>query len=703
MNVKKDILWRVYVSFLLVLLLAGAIVGQMIKLQTVKHAALASLADSLTTSFFNIQPIRGNIYASDGSLLATSIPIYEARMDMRVSNLPEDEYKEELDSLSFCLANYFKDKTKADYKNELLQAYKKKERYHLLKRRLTHTQIKDLMTFPLFRLGRYKSGLIAEQKSHRILPFQQLGQRTIGYTREEVQPVGLEGAFDSYLSGKTGKRLMQKASGGVWVPINDENELDPKDGQDVFTTIDVNFQDITEAALQKALVTNGAEHGCAIVMEVGTGKIKAIANLTQDGDDNYIEKYNYAIGASTEPGSTFKLASVMALLELKKASPTTLVDTKNGMVEYNKSVMHDAEKGGHGIITLQRAFEVSSNVGISQAVYNAFSREPAKFTDFIYSLGLNHPLGLPIAGEGIPVVKTPRDKKNWSGTTLPYMSIGYEIRLTPLQILTLYNAVANNGVMVKPEFVTEIREVGKTVKSFNTEVINPQICSAGTLRDLKKMMEGVVESGTADNIKNSLYPIAGKTGTAQIAQDQNGYGHKEYQSSFVGYFPANKPMYSIIVTISSPSKGAYYGSAVAAPVFKEISDKIYAMTATTHSYLASFESPQKTTLPLASVMNQENLSSLLSLYQNDNTEQVASDKSSWVRPKQEKDHIALTGVEIKKAGVPDVKGMALSDAIYLLENAGLKVRFSGKGKVTQQSIQPGTIAGSGQIIELLLG
>jgi cell division protein FtsI (penicillin-binding protein 3) len=698
MNVKKDILWRVYLAFFLVTILAGAILFKMAKLQTVQRSELAKLSDSMSTKWDSISPIRGNIYACDGSLLATSIPIYEAHIDTKA--IADTVVKSNIDSFAYCMSAYFKDKSAAEYKNDFLQARKEGNRYYLFKRNLTHNQISDLRKFPIFRMGRYAGGLRLVEKSKRFLPFQTLGFRTIGFTRDGIY-TGLEGAYNQDLQGLKGRRLMQKVSGGM-VPVNEENELDPKDGKDVITTLDINFQDIAENALLKGLMANNAAHGCVIVMEVATGKIKAVANLTRkDGD--YQEEYNYAIGEAIEPGSTFKLASVIALLEKQKCTPDTKVTTGNQVVFCGHEI-HDSKEGGHGTITMREAFEVSSNIGISKLVYNGFADNPAEYTDFLYTLKLQKKLGLRIPGEGEPVVKNPHSK-SWSCTSLPWMSIGYEVKVTPLQILTLYNAVANNGVMVKPLFVTEIDEVGKPVVKFDTEVMNPKICSDKTLALVKEFMEGVVEHGTATNIKNGLYKIAGKTGTAQIANNNIGYnkeGQKTYQSSFVGYFPANKPAYSIIVVISNPSNGVYYGGAVSAPVFKEISDKIFARTATIHNYAASFENNMEPALPLVTTANREYLSTLMGVYRSNPQLQVSPDKNEWVKAKASNDKITLADYKTPEKKVPDVTGMVISDAIYVLESEGLKARFTGSGRVISQSVSQGSAASPGEIIELKL-
>jgi cell division protein FtsI (penicillin-binding protein 3) len=682
-------------------LLALAVIVQMFRLQTVEAPKLRAMSDSLNTKFVNIDAIRGNIYAADGSLLSTSIPIYELRMDTRVESITRKFFNDNVDSLAWCLSTYFQDKTAQQYKAELKNARAKKSRYYFIHRGLTFSQVKDIRKFPIFRLGKYKGGLIVIEDSRRIQPFGKLAFRTIGYTRRDVKPVGIEGAFERYLGGTAGKRLMQRAPGGDYIPVNKDNEIDPEDGKDIYTTLDVNFQDITEDALEKVLKENNAEHGCAIVMEVATGHIKAIANLTRQGDEGeYVEKYNYAIGESTEPGSTFKLVSLISLLEDGKATPETPINIEGGQTRFYDRVMKDAH-GGRETVTLKQGFEISSNVAISKAVYQAYAKTPSQFTNHIHLLKLDEQLGLPIHGEGKPRIKTPKSR-DWYGTSLPWMSIGYELQITPLQTLTLYNAIANNGTMVKPMFVTEIRETGKPIKTFNTEVMNPKICSDKTLAIVHQFLEGVVEEGTATNIKNDLYKIAGKTGTAQVA-NENGTYHEQnkYQASFVGYFPANKPAYSIIVVINNPSNGIYYGASVAGPVFKEISDKIYAWTSSTHSYLAAF-TPQDSKLPVAGGINQEHLSTLASLYKDKPSIQVPPAEDIWVKAVVNANTLQTQDIEVKTQTVPDVTGMTLADALYLLENNGLQVRISGKGKVASQSLPAGTTYRSPQTIQINL-
>jgi len=690
MSVRKTILLRVYLSFVPVLLLAGAIIFQIIRLQTVKHSYWKHLADISSIDTANIEAMRGNLYADDHSLLATSIPIYDIRLDMGADGLSDSDFYNNVDSLSFCLANYFKNNSESDYRKELKMAYKEQSRSFLLCRRITHTQLKDIEKFPILRAGRYKGGLLVEENSKRIMPFQSLAFRTIGYKTPGVKPVGLEGAFDNVLTGTAGTRLIERSAGGIWIPLNDANEIDPKDGQDVYTTIDINFQDYTESALLKALQTNDAEHGCAIVMEVGTGKIKAIANLARAKDGTYSEKYNYAIGESSEPGSTFKLVSVIAMLEEGVATPETMVNTTGGEAQFFDRTMKDSKEGGHGIIPLKEAFALSSNVGISKLVYQYFSSKPKEYVKYIDKLKLNKPLGLSITGEGTPVFKNPGDR-DWYGTTLPWMSIGYELRVTPLQLLTLYNAVANNGMMVKPQFVSEIREAGKLVRKYDPEIIVPSICTKPTLDKVRAMMLDVVEHGTASNIRNELYQVAGKTGTAQVAAQSGGYTiQKMYKASFVGYFPAENPMYSIIIVVNNPSKGAYYGASVAAPAFKEIADKIYANKATARTYASVFGNQPTAAIPTASALDPDIMDILLANINTDKSKIPA--KEGWYDVNE----------QIKKSRVPDVTGMTLADAMYILENAGLKVKSSGSGRVVRQSIPAGTALRPKNLITLEL-
>ena len=550
MEQGKDIKWRVYFVYLLLTVFGAAIIVKAISIQFVEGDQWRLKSEQLTTAYINIEAARGNIYASDESLLATSVPVYEVRMDMDADAMKEEIFRKNVGGLAAGLSGLLGDKSPIQYKKDLIGARQRGERYHLISRRVGYRELKQMRTFPLFSLGRYKGGLIYVQRNKREHPFRILASRTIGYQREGIKPIGLEGAYNNYLKGVSGKRLMQKIAGGVWMPMNDENELDPEDGCDLYSTIDINIQDVAENALMKQLIANDAHHGCVILMEVETGEIKAIANLSRDGAGDYFEYYNQAIGESTEPGSTFKLASLMAALEDGLVNLTDSVDTEDGEVKFFDKTMKDSHVGGFGKISVKNAFECSSNVGISKIITAGYAKKPQAFINRLRKMGVGEPLGLEILGEALPSLKSPSDK-SWSGTTLPWMSIGYEVTLTPLQILAFYNAVANNGKMVKPMFVKEIRDKRKVIKKFKTEVVNEMICSRSTIEKAKKMLVGVVENGTAINLKNANFKIAGKTGTAQI-----GYADKSkkisYQASFVGYFPAENPKYSCIVVVNAP-------------------------------------------------------------------------------------------------------------------------------------------------------
>lgn len=693
MEVKKDILWRVYSVYFFICLFGAAIIFQAARIQIVEGEHWRNKADSATTDYRTIEAVRGNIYAADGSLLATSLPIYEVRMDVNSDALTDKIFYRSVDSLGYALSNLFKVKSSKEYSRVLRMARKHGERYLLLHRDASYTQLKAMRKFPMFRLGRYKGGLITIQKSRRERPFKLLAARTVGYERSG-QPVGLEGAFNRHLSGISGKRLSRKLSGGNWMPINpnnDENEIEPQDGNDLLSTIDINIQDVAEYSLLRQLTAHNADHGCVVLMEVSTGAIKAIANLTRESEGIYSEKYNYAVGESTEPGSTFKLASLICAIEDGFVDLTDSVNTSGGSTRYYDRVMRDSHDGGFGKITVQRSFEVSSNVGISKIIYQNYAKQPQKFVDHLVRMGLDQPLGLQIPGEATPMIKTTKDK-DWYGTTLPWMSIGYELQLTPLQILSFYNAIANNGKVVKPLFISEIQQKGKAVITYAPEVSKETICSQSTIDKVKIMLEGVVERGTATNLRNAHYKIAGKTGTAQIADGNSSYktsAKMRYQASFVGYFPADNPKYSCIVVVNEPSNGVYYANLIAAPVFKDIADKVFASRLELHKDIDREIITSPVTIPLAKVG-----------YKKD-TEKVYKALKHPIAPNAEEDGnicatkirngaVEVVGKSWEDDVIPDVKGMGLQDAIYLLENRGISVKAIGRGMVVRQSLDAGS-------------
>ncbi|HET6245580.1 MAG: transpeptidase family protein [Bacteroidetes bacterium] len=698
MEAKKGIILRVYLVYLVFALFGLAIIARAFAIQFWEGEHWKMQSENQTLDYREIEAVRGNIFAADGSLLATSIPNYEIRMDMKVGS--QEVFSEKVDSLAFCLSSLFNDKSANEYKKQLVSAKKAGDRYHLIRRNVNYNQLKKIRNFPICRLGKYKGGFIYLQKNVRERPFQVLAARTIGYAREGVNPVGLEGAYTKELGGVGGKRLMQKIAGGVWMPVNDDTELEPEDGSDLVTTLDINIQDVAEYALLTQLIKHNAAHGCVVLMEVSTGHIKAIANLSKTTEGSYYENYNYAIGASTEPGSTFKLATLMAAMEDGLIKPTDSVDTEDGSMKFYDRVMYDSHKGGYGKITVQRAFEVSTNVGVSKLINSSYAKNPQKFIDRLNSMNLNNQLNLEIPGEGKPKIKNANDP-GWSGVSLPWMSIGYETRLTPTQILTFYNAVANNGKMVKPMFVKEIKQRGKVVKRFKTEILNDAICSKKTIDNAQRMLEGVVENGTAINLKNASYKIAGKTGTAQIANDKYGYkGKLSHQASFVGYFPADKPKYSCIVVVNAPSNNVYYGNLVAGPIFKEIADKVYATNLDIHKPIDFEPHLAKTSVPYSKHGYYNDLKKVFE------TLQIALDNKAqtkeWVRTSTTEKHVEIYDINYTSGLTPNVIGMGLQDASYLLENKGYSVRVTGRGMVKRQSVPAGTRIEKGNIILLEL-
>lgn len=683
-------------------LFALIILGQALNVQLVQGADLKAKAQDLTTGYKSIEAVRGNIYASDGSLLATSVPIYEVRFDANTEALSDEVFSEGVDSLAYQLAGLFNDKSKSQYKSELVNARKKGARYHLIKRNVKYTELKELKQFSIFNRGKFKGGLIFMQQNKRVRPFKILAARTIGYEREGVRPVGLEGAYSKDLSGVDGKRLMQKIAGGIWMPISDENEIEPLDGSDIYTSIDVNIQDVAESALLKQLEKQEADHGCVALMEVETGEIKAIANLSRNKSGTYYESYNYVIGESTEPGSVFKLPALMAAFEDGYISLEDMVDTEGGVTYFYNEKMSDSHKGGYGVIDVKRSFEVSSNVAISKLINKYYADKPQQFVDRLYDMGLNKRLGIEISGEGSPLIKS-TDDEGWSGVSLPWMSIGYEVHLTPLQTLTFYNAVANDGKMVKPQFVKHVNQRGKVVKTIETEVINSSICSKKTLAMAKEMLLGVVENGTAKNLKNPVYKIAGKTGTTQISNNKYGYKYDSkisHQASFVGYFPADNPKYTCIVVVNAPSRNVYYGNLVAGPIFKEVADKVYANSIAIHDEVALREAKAFSKIPYAKDGNYSDLEKVYG--ELDVKTDLRSGLNDWVRVKTGEKSVEVYEKKIPPIYVPSVIGMGVKDAVYLLENQGFNVVFSGVGVVKTQSIAPGQkiIKGSKIILEL---
>ena len=651
---NSSILSRFYSLVVGLILFAFVLIGKLIYIQFYIGEEGVNVGSGTIIKNVILEPSRGNIYSADGSILATSIPRYELHWDAIVPSETVFNLNKKIlaDSLELIM-----DKSSDEILKTIEKVRFNKNRYWLVAKNLSYSEYIRYKTFPIFNKSSYRGGLIAEQQIVREHPLGKIAERTIGYEKKDKNgkfiTVGLEGAFSQYLRGNSGLRLKQKIANGQWKPISDSNEKEPTEGYDLHTTLDVNIQDIAHNALLTQLEQFEAEHGTVVVMEVKTGAIKAIANLGRTQEGKYFEKLNYAVGESHEPGSTFKLMGMIAALEDKVIDIDTPIETGNGkMTFFGKYKVTDSKRGGHGTISAARAFEVSSNVGLVKIVYDHYKSTPKQFVDRLYNMGLNKPLGLPITGEGLPKIPYPSDA-DWDGLDLPWMAYGYGISLTPLQTLTFYNAIANEGEMVKPRFINEISNFGNMpTKVFSKQIMNPSICSSETLTKVQDMMFNVVDKkwGTAHRIKDPMISMAGKTGTCQLDYTTD---KMEYIASFVGYFPAKKPKYSCIVVIHRPNKSkGYYGAVVAAPVFKKIAKKIFN------------DIPIKVTIKPSDLKKLEN--------------------------------------NLKNDTIPNVVGMSKEGAKLLLQSIGLKIILKGEGNVKRQSIDPGIKVGTSQMIILEL-
>jgi cell division protein FtsI (penicillin-binding protein 3) len=676
-----------------------AVLGRAFYIQHVQGTYWRALSDSLHQKYVDLSAERGTIYSEDGNMLSTSVPFFNVYIDFDADGLREKNgkrFKENLDSLSLCLAGLFKDQSAAAYKKQLLLGYKNDDRYYLLQRNLNFDQYKQLRNFPLVRLGRNKSGFIIDASSKRLNPFGLLANRTIGLSRNNAQNVGLERTYDNFLKGENGRRLVRYLNGGTYIPV-EGYEIDPENGKDILTTIDVNTQDIAENALLSMMVENECEHGTCIVMETATGKIKAMANLGRQSDGTYWEDLNYAIRAS-EPGSTFKLATLLSLLEDHKVKLSDRLNIEGGTWKIGTRTVHDAEKQAVSDVTVEEAFEHSSNVGMAKLVVAHYSQHPQQFVDHLKKLRLNQVTGVDLAGETSPIIKSPQSR-SWSASTLPWMAFGYEVLISPLQSLTLYNAVANNGRMMKPYLVNSVQFAGGFDRQNQPVVLMDKICSDETLAKLKTCLEGVCLRGTAKTaFSNTFYTVAGKTGTALVANGNRGYADHIYQSSFAGYFPAGHPRYTCIVVIKNkPHAKKYLGALVAGPVFREVADKLMSMEVLSPdsiqlgSYISLLRKDSTSYYYSGSTDGIKNVLTTLQMPYAD-----SSRNRKWSGVYREMNQPVVKQKTEDPKQVPDVKGMGLKDALFLLESKEIRVVARGTGKVKQQSVPPGTIVSKNQ-------
>mgnify|MGYP000473182137 CR=1 FL=1 len=718
MDIKNEILYRVYALLVAVVIAAFVLVWKTIDISYTQGEKWRARGTELYIASRPIEAERGNILAADGSLLATSIPYFDIYFDPNSTGMTEQEFNDNVDSLAHCLATYADNTyTEGGWKTHLEERRKAGDRYVQIKRKATFAEKDFIMQFPLFNLGQMRGGLIVHQRSERRRPFGILGQRTIGYVaREGAKPVGLESSFNQWLGGEAGKQLMfnvDKAK-DIWIPVDDLTLVEPKSGDDIVTNIDINIQDATEEALLRALNYHDAEWGTAVVMEVKTGKIKSIANLGRT-DEGWWEIFNYAAGQAIEPGSTFKLASMMAMLEDGYVELDDTINIERGRTQFYDDVLEDSAPESKTLdsTTVRHVFEISSNVGMAKLVNKYYGKKERinrnqgaeRFIQRLKDFNLHLPTGLELDGEANPYIKEAYSTESqWSGTTLPWMAIGYELRLTPLQILTFYNAVANNGTLVKPYLVSEIQRFGETTETFKPTILKRQIASDRTISLAHELLEAVVDTGTARKLKTDEYDFAGKTGTAQVGYRRTSSGSttiRGYQSSFVGYFPAKSPKYSCIVIINKPRRGGFYGADVAGPVFREIADKVFARTIDLKAPINRTLKPAlaSNTMPTYDSGTRADIQTVLDFleipYYRGGSNEIA------VLQAKSDSLVVMNRTVANDKTIPNVTGMGLRDALYLMENRGLKVQVQGFGKVTRQSILPGTRA-RGQNVKLFL-
>ena len=676
------------------LVLGACIFAKAFYIQNAEGAYWRSLSDSLHLEYREMDAERGTIYSEDGRMLSSSIPFFDIYLDFGAEGIQEkngERLKQNIDSLAFHLSLIVGDKSPLDYKRELMDVFNRQDRYHLLTKNIDFNQYQQLRGIGFIRKNKNKNGFIFIEKEKRLTPFGLLANRTIGLSREYLDSsgklvtknVGLEKTYDSLLKGVTGKRLVRRIAGGAFVPV-EGSEIEPDNGKDISTTLDINIQDIAEQALLKVMSENECTNGTCIVMEVKTGKIKAIANLGRQPDGSYAEDLNYAITRS-EPGSTFKLITMLSALDDQFINLSSHVNIEGGKWEYGGRTVWDSERHNRTDVTYQQAFELSSNVGMAKLAVNFYGRNPSKFISHLEKLQLNRPSGIDLIGESRPSIPRPGDKF-WSNVSLPWMGFGYSVAISPLQTLMVYNAVANQGKMMRPYLVNAIMKDGAIIKEFKPTVINDSICSQQTLRQLKACLEGVVVAGTAKSIYSAQFPIAGKTGTAQVANGNKGYTEHIYQSSFAGYFPLDRPKYSCIVVIKNkPFAAKYYGAQIAGPVFRTIADKLYTIDKDLYKY---YKHPAVV----------------------DTSKQSATGKTTDFRliakqlqTKKSDTSLTFSSNNVSTGIMPALKGYGLKDALEILESEHIQVIVNGKGKVNGQSIPAGMPLQKGQTVYLNLG
>jgi len=706
---RKNIVLRFGIVYTIICLSFFLVLYRIVVIQFVEHDKWMALAAQNVKKNIVVKPIRGNIYACDGRLMASSIPTYYVYMDLRVPALHEKGgklFKNNIDSVSIYLSSFFKNKTPHEYKSLLTNAYRSGVgEFQLYPQKISYSELKKLKTLPLFRLGRNKSGLISKVLFRRVRPFGSLAKRTIGdiYADESMGGKnGIELSFNSKLLGTPGISVRQKVANSYMEDI----KVEPIDGMDITTTSDVDLQDIAEKALMDGVKQFDAAVGYVILMEVHSGEVKAIVNMQRNKDGSYTENKNGAVSDMAEPGSTFKVASLMAAIDDGRVKITDTVNTYNGLFKYGNRTMtdHNSNHGGYHKITVAQAIYGSSNIGISRAIVKAYGSRPSEFVNKLYSMKLNEPMNIEIPGAAAPFIKHPNDKSHeWSNTTLPWMAVGYETQIPPIYTLAFYNSIANDGVMIRPFFVKSISKNGQIIKEFKTEVINPAICKPSTLKDIRFTLLGVLEDklGTAKNVRSKYVRIAGKTGTAQISQGKGGYktGGTKHQVAFCGYFPFENPLYTCIVVMREPGKGYASGGTMTGSVFKNIAERVMALNSNRRPYQINLDSiDEENLIPNAKVGFYKAIKTVMT----DLKLPLRAFRTDWVKTTVENKQTRIEPIVVTKNVVPDLKGMGAKDAVFILENMGLKVQVFGRGKVISQNIKPGTFARKGNAVSINL-
>lgn len=699
MSDKKDLMWRAYLVYIGFFIALIVVIVKTIMIQSEGSASLfTATKEKIPTRAVKKYPRRGEVLDRNYTPLITSVSFFDIHMDPTV--VDQEIFDKEIGALCEGLSKVFPETSARDFENYIRKGRARGRRYITIKLKATNEQRHRLEELPIFNLGRNKGGLIdTDETILRKRPHGEILKRTLGYYQNNGNSkelrVGIEGAFNEILAGEPGEEVEQRISSG-WKKTG-KMIREPIEGADLITSIDMEIQEVAHSELYRQLKNQGAKSGCVIVMDVKTGFVRAVSNLQMASDGEYYELYNHAIGTKEVPGSTFKLASLMAALEDQKI---TLDDTVNAVGEYQfyDLKLTDSNPYGYGRITIRRAFELSSNV-IARVINNAYRREPQVFIDRLRTFGIGDSLGIDLQGEPRPTLYSPGTKQ-WSGISLPWMSIGYEVQQTPLQTLAFYNAVANNGTLVRPQFVEHIRRGQRIVKSYKPIVLRPKICSDKTLRLMQECLKGVVKRGTGSALKSALFDIAGKTGTAVVQNADGRYGeegNKTYQASFVGYFPADEPLYSCIVVVAAPSKDIY-GATVSGTVFSAIANKVYSNSLNYHKAI----NEEKERIKDAPLIKDGNINDLLVVLKRLHLPYQMDAYSEWSRVRVSESHISIVPRKISSTTVPSVTGLTAKDAVYLIERLGMHVYIRGSGKVVKQTIPAGSPAVAGGLMELIL-